>query len=139
MNKVLILCLLGLIFYMLDKYHSPCKKEVPLEHNILHYLHNITSVFIYLGPFIFKDVRILYILLIGAIGLIIQGIFNPNKEQACFLMPIYNKECGLDENRQLYDIFSVLQVKQWLSTDDYNIVYYAVHTLLALYTISKLK
>lgn len=139
MNKVVLLCLLGLIFYMLDKYHYPCKKEVPLKHNILHYLHNITTVLIYLGPFIFKDTRILSILLFSAIGLIIQGIVNPNKEQGCFLMPIYNKECGLDENRQLYDIFSVFQIKQRLSIDDYNIIYYVVHTLLALYTISKLK
>ncbi len=70
MNKVLILCILGFIFYMLDKYHYPCKKEVPLEHNVLHYLHNITTVFIYLGPCIFNDVRILYILLFSAIGLL---------------------------------------------------------------------
>lgn len=139
MNKVLLLCLLGLIFYTLDKYHSPCKKKVPLEHNILHYLHNITAILIYIGPFIFKDTRILSILLFSAIGLIIQGILNPNKEQGCFLMPIYNKECGLDENRQLYDIFSVFQIKQRLSTDDFNIIYYAVHTSLALYTLSKLK
>ena len=124
---------------MLDKYHHPCKKEVPLKHNILHYLHNVTAVLIYLGPFIFKDPRILYILLFGSVGLIAQGVINSNKEQSCFLMPIYNKECGLDENRQLYDIFSILQIKRILSMDSYNFVYYIVHILLAIYMISKLK
>lgn len=136
---MILILFLGLIFYMLDKYHHPCKKEVPLKHNILHYLHNVTAVLIYLGPFIFKDPRILYILLFGSVGLITQGVINPNKEQSCFLMPIYNKECGLDENRQLYDIFSILQIKRILSMDSYNFVYYIVHILLAIYTISKLK
>jgi len=136
---MILILFLGLIFYMLDKYHHPCKKEVPLKHNILHYLHNVTAVLIYLGPFIFKDPRILYILLFGSVGLIAQGVINPNKEQSCFLMPIYNKECGLDENRQLYDIFSILQIKRILSMDSYNFVYYIVHILLAIYTISKLK
>mgnify|MGYP003633235955 CR=1 FL=1 len=136
---MILILFLGLIFYMLDKYHHPCKKEVPLKHNILHYLHNVTAVLIYLGPFIFKDPRILYILLFGSVGLIAQGVINSNKEQSCFLMPIYNKECGLDENRQLYDIFSILQIKRILSMDSYNFVYYIVHILLAIYMISKLK
>jgi hypothetical protein len=139
MNKVLLLGLLGLAFYMLDKYKYPCKKKVSLEHNILHYLHNVTAILIYIGPFIFKDRRILYTLLLGTIGLIAQGIINPNKEQSCILMPIYNKKCGIDENRQLYDIFSILQIKHILSMDSYNFIYYSVHTLLAIYTISKLK
>ena len=138
MNKVLLLSLLGLAFYMLDKYKYPCKKKVSLEHNILHYFHNVTAIIIYIGPFIFKDRRILYTLLLGTIGLIVQGIINPNKEQSCILMPIYNKKCGIDENRQLYDIFSLLQIKPILSMDSYNFVYYTVHTLLAIYTISKL-
>ena len=136
---MILILFLGLIFYMLDKYHHPCKKEVPLKHNILHYLHNVTAVLIYLGPFIFKDRRILYALLLGTIGLIVQGIINPNKEQTCILMPIYNKKCGIDENRQLYDIFSILQIKRILSMDSYNFVYYIVHILLAIYMISKLK
>ena len=138
MNKVLLLSLLGLAFYMLDKYKYPCKKKVSLEHNILHYFHNVTAIIIYIGPFIFKDRRILYTLLLGTIGLIVQGLINPNKEQACILMPIYNEKCGIDENRQLYDIFSLLQIKPILSMDSYNFVYYTVHTLLAIYTISKL-
>ena len=136
---MILILFLGLVFYALDKYYYPCKKKVPIEHNILHYFHNVATVFIYLGPFIFKDPRILYALLLGSVGLIAQGIINPNKEQSCFLMPIYNNECGIDENRQLYDVFSILQIKRILSIDDYNIVYYIVHTLLAIYTISKLK
>jgi len=139
MNKVLLLGLLGLAFYALDKYHYPCKKQVPLKHNVLHYIHNVTAVLIYVGPFIFNDPRVLYALLFGTIGLIVQGIINPNKEQACVLMPVYNNECGIDENRQLYDVFSIFQIKRMLSIDDYNILYYVVHTLLAIYTISKLK
>ena len=106
---------------------------------MLHYIHNVTAVLIYVGPFIFNDPRVLYALLFGTIGLIVQGIINPNKEQACVLMPIYNNECGIDENRQLYDVFSIFQIKRMLSIDDYNILYYVVHTLLAIYTISKLK
>ena len=90
MNKVLLLGLLGLAFYMLDKYKYPCKKKVSLEHNILHYLHNVTAVLIYLGPFIFKDQRILYALLLGTIGLIVQGIINPNKEQCIWPSLIFN-------------------------------------------------
>lgn len=136
---MILILFLGLVFYALDKYYYPCKKKVSIEHNILHYFHNVATVFIYLGPFIFKDPRILYALLLGSIGLIAQGIINPNKDQSCFLMPIYNNECGIDENRQLYDVFSILQIKRILSIDDYNIVYYIVHTLLAIYTISKLK
>ena len=139
MNKALLLALLGLIFYALDKYHYPCKKQVPLKHNVIHYFHNVTTVLVYLGPFIFDDQRILYGLLIATIGLIVQGIVNPNREQGCILMPIYNNECGIDENRQLYDVFSILQIKRLLSIDDYNIIYYVVHSLLAAYTISKLK
>ena len=136
---MILILFLGLVFYALDKYYYPCKKKVPIEHNILHYLHNVATVFIYLGPFIFKDPRILYALLLGSVGLIAQGIINRNKDQSCFLMPIYNNECGISENRRLYDVFSILQIKRILSIDDYNIVYYIVHTLLAIYTISKLK
>jgi hypothetical protein len=138
MNKVLLLFFLGLIFYVLDKYHYPCKKKVSIEHNILHYFHNVTAILIYIGPFIFKDRRILYALLLSTIGLLVQGVINPNKEQACILMPIYNKECGIYENRPLYDIFSLLQIKRMLSMESFNFVYYLVHTSLAIYTISKL-
>jgi hypothetical protein len=136
---IVLILLLGILFYALDKYHYPCKKKVSLYHNLLHYVHNTMAILVYLGPFLFTDNSILYILMGATILLLFQGLVNPNKKQSCILMPIYNKECGIEKDRKLYDIFSVLQIKQRMLSDDFNLLYYAVHASLLVYIIMKIK
>ena len=135
---IALIVILGVVFFMLDKYHFPCKKKVSLSHNCIHLIHNFTAILVYIGPFLLTNFYAIAALSCGTVGLLIQGVVNPNKEQSCFLMPIYNKECGLYENRQLYDIFSLFNIKKNLTVSDFNRVYYSVHVLLLLFTVYKL-
>jgi hypothetical protein len=135
---IVLIAILGIIFFMLDKYHFPCKKKVSLVQNCIHIIHNMTGILVYIGPFILTNFYATAALLCGTLGLLVQGVVNPNKEQSCFLMPIYNRECGLYENRQLYDIFSLFNIKNRLKVDDFNKLYYSVHLFLLFVTMYKL-
>lgn len=128
---IALVALLGVFFFIMDKYHFPCKKKVSLAQNLLHLVHNMAAILVYIGPFLFTNFYATTALACGTLGLLVQGVVNPNKEQSCFLMPIYNRACGLYENRHLYDIFSLLNLKN-------KQLYYTVHTCILFFTLYRL-
>lgn len=132
-----ILVLLGTFFYALDKCMYPCPKRVSFLHNFLHWIHNVGAITLYIGPFIVNDVRILSLILLGSAFVLIQGAVNKNREQQCFLMPIYNKECGIDKNRSMVDIMTITGIKRILTSDQFIYFYYIIQLLI--YTILVLK
>ena len=136
MNSYLILIILGVIFYTIDKRVNKCNKKVPVYHELLHLIHNITAITLYLGPFLINDIYPLILLYIGSAFVMVQGCVSKNREQQCFLMPIYNKICGVDENRTLFDIFSITGIKQY-SADKFPYVYYIVNLLIYTYLTLK--
>lgn len=133
-----LIIFLGIIFFILDKVHFPCTRSVPIHHDLLHLLHNMTAIMIYIAPFIYKNLIFMKILLISTTMILIQGAINPNKEQSCVLMPIYNKQCGLPENRSLYDIFSLIQLKQVMTLGEHIRVYYLTHAVIFTYLLNKI-
>lgn len=131
------LILLGTFFYIMDKRVYPCTKKVSLLQNVLHWIHNIAATTLYVGPFILKDRRLLSVILLGSAFVMVQGAVSRNREQQCFLMPIYNRECGVDENRSLFDIMSILGVKRLLTSEQFVYFYYIIHILLYTYLVLK--
>ena len=131
------LILLGTFFFMMDKCLYPCTKKVSFLQNLLHWIHNIAAITLYVGPFILKDTRLLSVILLGSAFVIVQGAVSRNRDQQCFLMPIYNRECGVDENRSLFDIMSLMGVKRLLTSEQFRYFYYIIQIII--YSIILLK
>lgn len=131
------LILLGTFFYAMDKCVYPCTKKVSFLQNLLHWIHNIAAITLYLGPFILKDKRLLSVILLGSAFVVVQGAVSRNREQQCFLMPIYNRECGVDENRSLFDIMSLMGIKRLLTSEQFRYFYYIIQ--IVIYSILLLK
>jgi hypothetical protein len=132
-----ILIALGVFFYFMDKTLYPCKNKLSLKTELTHLIHNIGSITMYLGPFLIKNKMILTLILIGAGFVMVQGAVSKNRDQQCFLMPIYNRECGVDENRSLFDIMSLMGIKRLLTSEQFQYFYYIIQLLL--YSIILLK
>lgn len=132
-----ILIGLGIFFYFMDKTVYPCKNKLSMKMELIHLIHNIGSIVMYLGPFFIKDKTILTLILIGAGFVLVQGAVSKNREQQCFLMPIYNRECGVDENRPLFDIMSLMGLKRLLTSEQFKYFYYIIQIIL--YSVVLLK
>lgn len=135
---MILLLLLGTFFYIIDKCIYKCTKKVSVLQNILHWAHNVAAITLYLGPFITNNYILLLLILLGSGFVLVQGSVSKNRDQQCFLMPIYNKECGLDENRQLVDIMSIMGIKRILSSEQYKYFYYIIQLLLYTFIILKI-
>jgi hypothetical protein len=132
-----LLIILGTFFFIIDKLIYKCTKKVSPLQNLLHWIHNIAAITLYVGPFIINDPKFLLVLLFGSGFVLIQGAVSKNRDQQCFLMPIYNRECGLDNNRSLVDIMSITGIKRILTSDQYQYFYYIIQ--LAIYTFITFK
>jgi hypothetical protein len=138
MNEYIFTVVIGIMFYIIDKIKFPCTHEkIDIRHEIIHVLHNILGVGLFFGPFIINDVFVLSMMLFALGFIMIQGITTENKKQQCFLMPIYNKYCGIDENRNLFDLYSLAGVDK--NTGVYMYSYYIIHLLVFSYTLLKIQ
>ena len=139
MNEYIFIILLGTLFYFLDKMKYPCDTnlEVDFRKEIVHLLHNIGGIVTYIGPILTNNIVCLVLLLAGTAFLLIQGTVSTNKIQPCFLMPPYNKYCGLDENRHLFDIFSFIGINK--NDETYPYVFYGINLALFAYMLVKLE
>ena len=130
--------LLTILFYFLDKIKFPCTHEkIDIQHETIHVLHVLVCIGLTFGPFIINNVIILSGLLFASGFIIIQGAISKNREQQCFLMPLYNKYCGLDENRNLFDLYSITGVDK--KSEFYMYSYYIIHLLVFSYTLLKIQ
>jgi len=138
MNDYVFLVLMSILFYFLDKINYPCtNKKIDVRHEIIHVVHHFIAVCFTIGPFVVRDQIALMVLLFGYAFVIIQGATSKNRAQHCFLMPPYNRYCGIDENRNLYDTYSILNIDK--TSDRYYFMVYGVHLSFFAYTLLKLQ
>jgi hypothetical protein len=105
----------GLFFYWLDKQKYHCSTDHPSHTNIVHLVHQFFAQMLYVGSFVFpsKYTFTHAFLILSHVYILLQSVFNPNKQQSCILMTLYNNECGIeDKNRYLVDLLYVLNIKK---------------------------
>jgi hypothetical protein len=130
----------GLFFYWLDKQKYACTNtNHPAHTNVVHLLHQFFAQMAYVGSFVFpsKYTSIHLFLIVSHVFIILQYMFNQNKQQSCILMTLYNNECEIeDKDRYLVDLLHVTGIKQ---LPCYHILYYSLIFAGLVVSVIKLK
>ena len=88
---------LVILSFISEQLYNDCKSKT-LYTYVLSILHHFSSMFLYLGPFLFNYHRFhLFVLL----SVLTSWVLNDNK---CFVTVAYNRKCGIDENVKFKDL-----------------------------------
>ena len=140
LTNIILSAILAAVFTM---YEIPCVRQGVelIFFDFLMFIHHFGKLFIWLAPFFVTNATILVVLVIIWGYVCVQNVVRTGTTQPCILSNYINKQCGVNENEPLRDIFYHLGLKDDIRSFNkmFNVLSWILLAVLILKTIYVLR